>query len=163
MLCVIEWKWNGPSTFLTLQIATPVTSASATVAPRCPKLRLPPAEPGKARYSSAFGLENATAVSAPVVASIRTSSALRARDSLLRGRDQARANGTTTRAPQASPSHHVRHTVQNASELTTPPTREASVPTVALTIVARNRGGKRRTSPSTRPSRYPDLAARRRR
>src|SRR6266480_7370914 len=163
MLCVIEWKWNGPSAFLTLQIATPVTSASARVAPRCPKRRPAQIRPGKARYSSAFGVEKASAVSVLVVASIKTSSAVRACESLLRGRDQARANGTTTRAPQASPSHHVRHTVQNASELTTPPTRDASVPTVALTIVASARGGKRRTSPSTRPSRYPDLAARRRR
>src|SRR3954466_13409698 len=163
MVCVIEWKWNGPSEFLVFQIATPVTSASATVAPRCPKRRPAQIKPGKARYSSAFGEEKASAVSTPVVASIKTSSAARARESRLRGRDHARASGTTTRAPQASPSHHVRHTAQNASGLTTPPTRDASVPTVALTIVASATGGKRRTTPSPRASKYSARDARRRR
>jgi hypothetical protein len=121
MVCEIEWKWNGPLLSVACHVASPMTTVRASVAPRCPKRRPAQIRPGNARYSRAFGLEKATAVSAHVVASIKIASARCLSESLLQGRDQAMANGTTTRAPQASPSHHVRHTCANASALTTSP------------------------------------------
>src|SRR5262249_30097293 len=105
MVCVIEWKWNGPSAFLVLQIATPVTSHRASVAPRWPKRRAAQTRPGNARYSSAFGLEKASAVNPPVDASINAPSTASRRDRFLPGCDQAGTKGTTARAPQAAPGH----------------------------------------------------------
>ena len=51
------------------------------------------------------------------------------------GRYQAIASGTTTRAPEASPSHHVRQTVGASCQPITSPSRSDAPPTVALKAV----------------------------
>ena len=103
----------------------PSPIASVSVAPRWPKRSAAQMSGGNTRYASGSWVRSASSHAATVVARSRAGSTRsRPRPTRGNGAHHASASGTTTRAPHASPSHHVRQMVGMASVVITPPSAE---------------------------------------
>ena len=89
---------------------------------------------GKTRYAIGVELRVANSASATTPSSNAPTSSRRERDQPFgSGAYHARASGTTSSAPEASPSHQVRQTVGSLSKPITLPERSDVAPIVALT------------------------------
>jgi hypothetical protein len=114
----------------------PTTTAIARVAPRWPNRTAAQISPRKTRYVSGRWLFSPSALGPKIAASSSTPSSARHLSQRCRtGPYHAIASGTRTRAPDKSPSHHVRHRFGAAVVVMTCPSRRETVPMVALTAV----------------------------
>src|SRR5436190_24122100 len=86
--------------------------ATDSVAPPTPSRSAANMSAGKIRYESGALVETATAVRTITAAIVAAPDHERTgRHAAAESRAHARASGTTTRAPEVSPSHHVRQNV----------------------------------------------------
>ena len=132
-LSVIDCVTNAPTSVAEIHTAVPAATATASVAPRCPKRSAAQINAGNTMYVSGSSADSAIALSATTATITSTpSQALRPHHISECGCTQARASGMITSEPDASARNQLRQNLANSEASTVPPAREESVATVAV-------------------------------